>query len=128
MSYFDPRHIMDYWERENREPNPWEIGPPHAEPYEWGLEDAERNSTLEKVVPAAQITGGAAGLAGSLGLAGSVLGPAGMGLGLVATVAGMIGKKKAEEEQEEQREKAEALRRAAFMSQNRKQAVGRWGY
>ena len=69
-----------------------------------------------------------AGLGGGVGTVLGALGPIGAGIGVVSTIAGMIGSKKAQDEAEEQRRKEEALRRAAWMSQNRERAVGRWGY
>ena len=74
----------------------------------------------------ASTAGVGAGLLASLGVASKALGPIGMGLGVVSQIAGMIGRKKAEEEAEKQREKEEALRRAQWMSGRREQAVGRW--
>ena len=149
MSFIDPRYIIDYWERENRAD---ELG--INRDYKWGQADIDRQggdmklteptpergelpglSDWDKAAAMGQKVGGLAQLGGlgsviggPIGAVAGALGPIGAGIGVVSTIAGMIGSKKAQDEAEEQRRKEEALRRAAWMSQNRERAVGRWGY
>jgi len=147
---FDTDWIQRYWLYEDRDKD---IIPDPA-PYDWSRADIDRQgSTMKLTEPTpergelpglsdwdkgahiGQKVGGAlglgslgAGLGGGVGAALGALGPIGAGLGVVSTIAGMIGSKKAQDEAEDQRRKEEALRRAAWMSQNRERAVGRWGY
>lgn len=129
---FDPRWIMDYWEKENQKEDQYAnfaelLGSRDPEPYDYGANDTLKTLIPEPDTEDMKIPGEwDEGWKGLVKQGASLLPGVGPAIGIVSTIAGMIGRKKAEEEQEEQREKAEALRRAAFMSQNREQAVRRW--
>jgi len=117
------------WLREaQREEEPYDQG----ESYDWGFRSMEPPADrVGKAEMAGSITSPLASAletGGNLSAALPIIGGMAKGLGVISKIAGMIGRKKAEEEAEEQARKDEALRQAAWMSSRRERAVGRWGY